>query len=144
MEGRLRISPLVAVQLPALWRIDVAGNRRRYPADTEAVKDQKVELRALSAPDRPYEYHLNRPGDGCASAVAPIVSASKHRIPLFLSQDTIDNCSSIGTLMEGESHPNLKWPIFSLECGSSLHGLSLRVLLSVIVTITDSNTPVKS
>jgi hypothetical protein len=45
--------------------------------------------------------------------------------------------------MEGESHPNLKCPIFSLECGSSLHGLSSRVLLSVIVTITNSNTFVK-
>ena len=103
MEGRLRISLLAAVQLPTLWRrIDVSGNRRRHPADTEAEKDQQDGLRALAAPDRPYEYQNNRPGDGEASAVDPIVSEAKHLIPLFISKDTIDNCSSGGTLM-GES-----------------------------------------
>jgi hypothetical protein len=82
----LRTSLLAAVQLPTLWRrINVSGNRRRHPADTEAEKDQQDGLRALSAPDRPHEYDNNRPGDGGASAVAPIVSASKHLIPLFLS-----------------------------------------------------------
>jgi hypothetical protein len=103
MEGLLRISLLAAVQLPTLWRrIDVSGNRRRHPADTEAEKDQQDGLRAFAAPDRPYEYQNNRPGDGKASAVGPIVSEAKHFIPLFISKDTIDNCSSGGTLM-GES-----------------------------------------
>ena len=85
MESQLRISLLAAVQLPTLWRrIDVAGNRRRHPADTEAPKDQQVELRALAAPDRQCEYENNRPGDGEASAVGPIISEAKHLMPLFL------------------------------------------------------------
>ncbi len=92
MEGRLRISLLAAVQLPTLWRrIDVSGNRRRHPADTEAEKDQQDGLRSLAAPDRQCEYENNRPGDGEASAVEPIVSEAKHLIPLFLSKDTIYN-----------------------------------------------------
>src|SRR5438046_9382036 len=89
MEGQLRMSLLAAVQLPTLWRrIDVSGNRRRHPADTEAEKNQQVGLRALAAPDRPCEYENNRPGDGEASAVDPIVSEAKHLIRLFLSHDT--------------------------------------------------------
>ncbi len=104
MEGRLRISLLAAVQLPTLWRrIDVSSNRRRHPADTEAEKDQQDGLRALAAPDRQCEYENNRPGDGEASAVDPIVSEAKHLMLLFLSKDTIYNFSSVGTLM-GESH----------------------------------------
>ena len=90
MESRLRISLLAEVQLPTLWRrIDVAGNRRRHPANTEAEKDQQAGLRVLAAPDHPCEYQNNRPGDGEASAVGPIVSDSKHLIPLFLSKDTM-------------------------------------------------------
>jgi len=103
MEGRLRISLLAAVQLPTLWRrIDVSGNRCRHPADTEAEKDQQDGLRVLAAPDRPCEYKNNRPGDGEASAVDPIVSETKHLKPLFLSKDTMYTFSSVGTLM-GES-----------------------------------------
>src|SRR5260370_32745753 len=103
MEGRLRISLLTAVQLPTLWRwIDVSGNRRRHPADTEAEKDQQGGLRALAAPDRQCEHENNRPGDGEASAVDPKVSEAKHLLPLFLSKDTMYNFSSGGTLM-GES-----------------------------------------
>jgi len=103
MEGQLRMSLLAAVQLPTLWRrIDVSGNRRRHPADTEAEKDQQDGLRALAAPDRQCEYENNRPGDGEASAVDPIVSEAKHLIPLFLSKDTIYNFSSVETFM-GES-----------------------------------------
>ncbi|HWZ19543.1 MAG TPA: hypothetical protein VNW73_12170 [Ktedonobacteraceae bacterium] len=99
----MRISLLAAVQLPALGRrIDVSGNRRRHPADTEAEKDQQDALRALPAANRPYKHQNNRPGDGEASAVDPIVSEAKHLIPLFLSMDTMYNCSSVGTLM-GES-----------------------------------------
>jgi hypothetical protein len=98
MEGRLRISLPAAVQLPTLWRrIDVSGNRRRHPADTEAAKDQQVGLRALAASDRQCEYQNNPPDDGEASAVGPIVSESKHLLPLFLSKDTIYNFSSVGT-----------------------------------------------
>jgi hypothetical protein len=100
MEGRLRISLLAAVQLPTLWRrIDVSGNRRRHPADTEAEKDQQGGLRALAAPDHQREYENNRPGDGEASAVDPIVSVAKHLLPLFISKDTIYNFSSVETLM---------------------------------------------
>ena len=96
-------APVAAVQPPTLWwRIDVSGNRRRHPADTEAEKDQQDALRALAAPDRPYEYQNNRPGDGEASAVDPIVSEAKHLKPLFLSKDTMYNFSSVGTFM-GES-----------------------------------------
>jgi hypothetical protein len=103
MEGRLRMSLLAGVQPPTLWRrIDVSGNRRRHPADTEAEKDQQDGLRALAAADRQCEYENNRPGDGEASAVDPIVSEAKHLILLFLSKDTIYNFSSIETLM-GES-----------------------------------------
>src|SRR5438105_1224731 len=101
MEGQLRMSLLAAVQLPTLWRrIDVSGNRRRHPADTEAEKDQQDGLRALSAPDRQCEYENNRPGDGEASAVDPIVSEAKHLLSLFLSKNTIYNFSSVGTFME--------------------------------------------
>jgi hypothetical protein len=54
MEGRLRISLLAAVQLPTLWRrIDVSGNRRRHPADTEAEKDQQERIIPLLVPSRP-------------------------------------------------------------------------------------------
>ena len=107
MEGRLRISLLAAVQLPALWRwIDVSGNRRRHPADTEASKDQQDGLRALAAPDHPYEYENNRPGDGKTSAVDPIVSEAKHLIPLFLSKDTMYNFSSVESLIRKSRIPN--------------------------------------
>src|SRR5258707_12679959 len=103
MEGRLRISLLAAVQPPTLWRrIDVSGNRRRHPADTEAEKDQQDDLHALAAPDCQCEYQNNRPGDGEASAVDPIVSEAKHLLLLFLSKDTMYNFSSVETLM-GES-----------------------------------------
>ena len=103
MEGQLRMSLLAAVQPPTLWRrIDVSGNRRRHPADTEAEKDQQDGLCALAAPDCQCEYENNRPGDSEASAVAPIVSEAKHLVSLFLSKDTIYNCSSVGTFM-GES-----------------------------------------
>ena len=102
----MRISLLAAVQLPTLWRrIDVSSNRRRHPADTEAEKDQQDALRALAAPDRPYEYDDNRPDDGEASAVDPIVSEAKHLLLLFISKDTIDNCSSVATLMEESRIP---------------------------------------
>ena len=75
---KARILLLAAVQLPTLWRrVDVAGNRRRHPANTEAEKDQQGGLRALAAPDHPCEYQNNRPGDGEASAVDPIVSEKK-------------------------------------------------------------------
>ncbi len=104
-DGVLRqgISLLAAVQPPTLWwRIDVSGNRRRHPADTEAEKDQQDALRALAAPDRPCEYENDRPGDGEASAVDPIVSDSKHLVSLFFSKDTMYNFSSVGTFI-GES-----------------------------------------
>ncbi len=98
MEGRLRISLLAAVQLPTLWRwIDVPGNRRRHPADTEAVKDQQVGLCVLTASDRPCEYENYRPDDGEASTVDPIVSEAKHLLPLVLSKDTMYNFSSAGS-----------------------------------------------
>ena len=97
---------LAAVQPPTIWRrIDVAGNRRRHPADTEAEKDQQGGLRSLAAPDRLCEYENNRPGDGEASAVGPIVSEAKHLILLFLSKDTIYNFSSVETLMEKSRTP---------------------------------------
>jgi hypothetical protein len=100
MEGRLRMSHLAAVQPPTPWRrIDVSGNRRRHPADTEAEKDQQGGLRALATPDRPCEYENNRPGDSEAGAVDPIVSEAKHLKLLFLSKDTIDNFSSVETFM---------------------------------------------
>src|SRR6202162_1114278 len=99
-----RSSLLAAVQPPTIWRrIDVSGNRRRHPADTEAEKDQQGGLCALAAPDSQCEYENNRPGDGEASAVDPIISETKHLLPLFLSKDTIYNFSSVETLM-GESH----------------------------------------
>ena len=75
-----------AVQLPTpWWRIDVSGNRRRHPANTVAAKDQQVGLRCLAASDRPCEYENNRPDDGEASTVGPIVSEAKHLMHLFLS-----------------------------------------------------------
>src|SRR6266566_3415712 len=151
MEGRLRISLLAAVQLPTLWRrIDVSGNRRRHPAET----DQQDGLRALPAPDRQCEYENNRPGDGEASAVDPIVSEAKHLIPLFLSKDTMYHFSSGGTLM-GESRiptgsvPFSAWgaalPFLreSFPC-SSLHGMSLRISLYVIFIIVYRNIIIKS
>src|SRR5260370_16931576 len=109
MEGLLRISRISAVQSPPLWRrIDVSGNRRGHPADTEAEKDQQDGLRALAAPDRQCKYENNRPGDGEASAVDPIVSEAKHLLPLFLSKDTMYNFSSVGTLMPTvPSHPEV-------------------------------------
>lgn len=86
------MSPLAVGIEPPLWRwIDVAGNRRRYPADTEAGKNQQGELRALATPDRPYEYESNRPGNGETSTVSPKVSESQHFMSLFLSQGTIYN-----------------------------------------------------
>jgi hypothetical protein len=100
------MSLLAAVQPPMLWRrIDVAGNRRRHPADTEAEKDQQDGLRARAAPDRQCEYENDRPGDGEASAVDPIVSEAKHLIPLFLSKDTIYNFSSVETFMRESRTP---------------------------------------
>jgi hypothetical protein len=75
----LRESLLAVVRHPALWRwIDISGNRRRHPADTEAEKDQQEELRVLTAPDCQCEYENNRPYDGEAGAVDPIVSKSIH------------------------------------------------------------------
>lgn len=87
------MSLLAVIQSPTLWRrIDVAGNRRRYPADTEAGKDQQGELRALATPDRPYEYENNRPGDGETDTVDPKVSEARHfMFPPFLSKGTIYN-----------------------------------------------------
>jgi hypothetical protein len=94
------MSRLAAVQPPTIWRrIDVSGNRRRHPADTEAAKDQQDGLRALAAPDRQCEYQNNRPGNSEASAVDPKVSEAKHLLPLFLSKDTMYNFSSVETLM---------------------------------------------
>ncbi len=79
-SGEFIIFPLV--HLPTLWwRIDVAGNCRRYPADTEAEKDQQGALRVLATPDYLYEYQSNRPSDGEASTVGPIVSNAKHLLP---------------------------------------------------------------
>ena len=86
MEGRLRMSLLAAVQPPTLWRrIDVAGNRRRHPADNEAEKNQQDGLRALPASDPQGEEEHNRPGYSEASAVDPITSEAKHLLHLFLS-----------------------------------------------------------
>ena len=144
----MRISLLTAVQLPTLWRrIDVSGNRRRHPADTESEKDQQDELRALAAPDRQYEYENNHPGDGEACAVDPIVSEAKHL--LFLSKDTIDNFSSVGTLMGKSRIPAFSVPFSdwgaalsflgeALPC-SFLHDLSLRISLCVISIIAYRN-----
>src|SRR6266851_5417248 len=154
MEGRLRVSLLAAVQLPPLWRrIDVSGNRRRHPADTEAEKDQPDGLRALAAPDRPYEYEHNRPGNGEANAVDPIVSEAKHLIPLFLSKDTMYKFSSVGTLMGESRIPTLSVPFSAEDAAlpflreaftcSSLHDLSLRILRFVIGYITYCNIFVK-
>src|SRR5260370_41170355 len=143
MEGRLRISLLTAVQLPTLWRwIDVSGNRRRHPADTEAEKDQQGGLRSLAAPDRPCEYEHNRPGDGEASAVDPIVSEAKHLLPLFLSKDTRYNCSSVGSFIRKGRIPTWGVPFSTWDAALpflreafpcwSLHGLSFKVLQFVI------------
>ena len=97
MEGQLRISLLAAVHLPTLWRrVDVAGNRCRHPADTEAEKDQQDGLRALATPDHSYKYQNNRPGDSEASAIDPKISESQHLLPLFLSKNTIYNFWSVG------------------------------------------------
>jgi len=75
----LRTSRLAVVGPPALWRrIDIAGNRRRHPANTEAEKDQEGGLRSLRAPDRQCEEENNHPNNGEAGAVDPIVSESKH------------------------------------------------------------------
>jgi hypothetical protein len=101
MEGLLRMLLLGAVYPPTLWWwIDVSGNRRRHPADTEAEKDQQDGLRALAAPDRSCEYQNNRPGDGEGNTVGPKVSEAKHLLSLFLSKDTMYNFSSVGTFME--------------------------------------------
>jgi hypothetical protein len=79
MEGRLRMLLLAAVHPPTLWRrIDVSGNRRRHPTNTEPEKDQLDSLRAFTAPDCPCEYQNNRPSDGETSAVGPKVSEAKH------------------------------------------------------------------
>jgi hypothetical protein len=154
MEGRLRMSLLATVQPPTIWRrIDVSGNRRRHPADTEAEKDQQDGLRALAAPDRQCEYENNRPGDGEASAVDPIVSEAKHLLPMFLSKDTIYNFSSVETFM-GESRTPSRSVLFSawgaalpflreaFPC-SSLHNLSSRISLCVIFFIAYRNIIVK-
>jgi hypothetical protein len=86
----LRTSLLAAVRHPALWRrIDISSNRPRHPAYTDAGKDQQEGLHALPAPDRPHEYENNRPGDGGASAVAPVVSASRHLLLLFFCSSPV-------------------------------------------------------
>src|SRR6266702_1932405 len=154
MEGRLLISLLAAVQLPALWRrIDVSGNRRRHPADTEAVKDQQVGLCTLAAPDCPCENENYRPDDGEASTVDPIVSEAKHLLPLFLSMDTIYNFSSVGSFMKKSRIPTWGVPCSTWGAAlpflreaflcSSLHDLSLIILRFVIGYITYCNIFVK-
>jgi len=86
----LRMSLLAAVRHPALWRrIDISSNRPRHPAYTKAEKDQQGGLCSLAAPDHPCKEEYNRPGDGEADAVDPIVPVSRHfltysfRSPLF-------------------------------------------------------------
>jgi hypothetical protein len=81
------LKTLVVFCCPALrWRIDVACNRCRYPADTKAEKDQEDGLHALIAPDYQYEEEYNCPGDGEANVVDPIVSEEKHLMHLCLSE----------------------------------------------------------
>jgi hypothetical protein len=97
--GQLRISLPAAVHFPTLWRrVDVAGNRRRHPADAVAAKDQQEGLRPLVAPNCQYEEN-NRPNDGETSAIGPKISESKHLLSLFLLMDTMYNFWSVGTLM---------------------------------------------
>ena len=75
----LRTSLLEAVRHPALWRrIDISSNRPRHPAYTKAEKDQQEGLCTLAALDHQYKEEYNRPGDGKASTVDPIVSISIH------------------------------------------------------------------
>ena len=82
----LRTSLLGRVRHPALWRrIDVTSNRPRHPAYTKAKKDQQEGLCILAALDHQYKEEHNRPGDGKASTVDPIVSISRHHMHLFLS-----------------------------------------------------------
>src|SRR5205823_4303285 len=129
MQGRLRISLPAAVQLPTLWRrIDVSGNRRRHPADTEAEKDQQDGLRARAAPNRQCEYENNRPGNGEASTVDPIVSEAKHLLPLFLSKDTMYNCSSVGSFMGKSRIPTWGVP-FSAWGAAPLSQRSMPLLV---------------
>src|SRR5207253_4488823 len=82
-----RVSLLALVRPPVLWRrIDIAGNRRRHPADAEAEKDQQDGLGAFLAPDRPRERENDRPGNGETETVDPIVSGSRHAMSCpFLS-----------------------------------------------------------
>ncbi len=105
----LRTSLLAAVRPPALWRrIDVSGNRRRHPADTEAEKDQQDGLRALTAPDRPYEYQNNRPGNGESSAVDPIVSEAKHFLTYsFRSSPVRERTRTLESSRDGKSQQTI-------------------------------------
>jgi hypothetical protein len=101
---------MVAVHLPTLWRrVDVAGNRRRHPADTVAAKDQQEGLHPLAAQDCQYEEN-NRPNDSKTSAIGPKISESMHLLSLFLSTDTMYNFRSVGTLMR-ESRVLLFYPV---------------------------------
>jgi len=109
MEDRWRISLLTAVQLPALWWwIDISGNRRRHPADTEAEKNQKEGLSVLPATDHQYKEENNRPGNDKASAVDPIVSEAKHLILLFFEvlRFVIGYITYCNTFVKGKAAKN--------------------------------------
>ena len=114
---------VAAVRPPALWRrIDVTGNRRRHPANTEAKKDQQDTLRGLSAADRQYEDEHNRPGDGQAGAVYPIVSVPKHLLSLFLSYFPVrEGTRTLESSLHGKSQPG--------------HVLSVYLIISILIQI---------
>lgn len=69
------------VRRPALWRrIAVAGNRRRDPAEAEAIQDKYHGLRDLSPKGRPRKREHDRPGDDEATTVDPIGSERVDRL----------------------------------------------------------------
>src|ERR1700680_4585001 len=59
---------------PLRWRIDVARDRRRYPPNPEAQEDQEKRLSSGRAANRQSDYENDRPDDGEAGTVYPIVS----------------------------------------------------------------------
>ncbi len=63
------------VRRPALrWRIAVTGNRRRDPAEAEAIKDKGHVLRDRFPKDRPRKREHDHPGDDEAPTVDPVGS----------------------------------------------------------------------
>ena len=133
MGGQLRISLLVVVRLPTLWRrVDVSGNRLRHPVDTVAAKDQQEGLHPLTAPDCQYEEN-NRPNDGETSAIGPIVSEAKHLLPPVPFEGHHVQLLVCRDLDGGKSHPDLKCPFFNL-------GATLLILSAIAICYIEYST----